>query len=585
VSFNQYFQSELLALKALGQDFSRKNPALAPFLSQDGRDPDVERLFEGFAFISGRLRQKIDDELPELSHSLLQLLWPNYLRPVPSFSMLEFQPAFQTNQLPVVPKGAGMQSVKNQHATSQFETCYDTALQPLRVNEVNFYPHGDAGIIQLQLLPAEGISVAELSLSSLRLHFCGERAVTSSLYFSLLHLTTRALLILKDEQGQVLEQLTLDHQQIKPVGFSKDERLMEYPLNCFDGYVLLQEYFCFPQKFLFVDVGGLSILQLSQQREQACSIELQFELSRSPMLRFQPKKEHVHLHCTPIANVFKTHAIPIRYDQRQTEYKVVPAENGLDTSSIVAIDAVTGWLPGDIGMREFSQFESFRQHDSDETNAYYRVRYKPGIGNHGTETWLSFNNVQIGGQLAETISVDLTCCDHTLLHQIKEGDISIAGDGMPQYARFHNITQLSATYPPPMSGDTLWRIISNMSLNYQSLADVNALRVVLETYDFPGFYDEKQARRTRKMLDGIHAVNQQASDRIWHGLPVRGVCTTIDMDVSHFLCEGDMFLFAAILNEFFCSFTSLNTFHQLQVKSSDGAIYAWAPRMGQQVLS
>jgi type VI secretion system protein ImpG len=585
VSFNQYFQSELLALKELGQDFSRKNPALAPFLSQDGRDPDVERLFEGFAFISGRLRQKIDDELPELSHSLLQLLWPNYLRPVPSFSMLEFQPVFQTNQLPIVPKGAGMLSMKDHQSTSRFQTCYNTALHPLGVNDVSFYPHGDAGIIQLQLLPAEGVSVADLSLSSLRLHFCGERAVTSSLYFSLLHLTTRALLILKDEQGQVLEQLTLDHKQIKPVGFSKEERLMDYPLNCFDGYVLLQEYFCFPQKFLFVDVGGLSILQLSQQREQAHSIELQFELSRSPMPRFQPKKEHVHLHCTPIANVFKTHAIPIRYDQRQTEYKVMPAENGLDTSSIVAIDAVTGWLPGDIGMREFSQFESFRSHDCDETNAYFRVRYKPGIGNHGTETWLSFNNVQIGGQLAETISVDLTCCDHTLLHQIKEGDISVAGDGMPQYASFRNITQLSATYPPPMSGDTLWRIISNMSLNYQSLADVNALRVVLETYDFPGFYDDKQARRTRKMLDGIKAVNQQARDRIWHGLPVRGVCTTIDMDTSHFLCEGDMFLFASILNEFFCSFTSLNTFHQLQVKSSDGAIYAWAPRMGQQVLS
>jgi type VI secretion system protein ImpG len=138
VSFNQYFQSELLALKELGQDFSRKNPALAPFLSQDGRDPDVERLFEGFAFISGRLRQKIDDELPELSHSLLQLLWPNYLRPVPSFSMLEFQPVFQTNQLPIVPKGAGMLSMKEHQSTSRFQTCYNTALQPLRVNDVSF---------------------------------------------------------------------------------------------------------------------------------------------------------------------------------------------------------------------------------------------------------------------------------------------------------------------------------------------------------------------------------------------------------------------------------------------------------------
>ncbi len=585
MSFNQYFQNELLALKELGQDFSQRNPALAPFLSQDGRDPDVERLFEGFAFISGRLRQKIDDELPELSHSLLQLLWPNYLRPIPSFSMLEFEPVYQANQTPVVPKDAGLSAMPGKSVNGKFLTCFDTTLQPLQIQDVNFYPQGDAGMIQIQLLPIADVMIAELSLSSLRLHFSGERAISTSLYFSLLQLTQRAALLLKDELGQTLERFALDANEIRAVGFGKHERLLDYPLNCFDGYVLLQEYFCFPQKFLFVDIDGLAVLQHAQHKEQACSIALEFELSRTPMLHFQPKKENVHLHCSPVANVFKTHAIPVRYDQRQTEYKVIPAENGLETSNIVSVDSVTGWLPGDIGMREFTQFESFRNYADEDGHAYYRVRYKPGIGHHGSETWLSFNNTQLGGQIAETISVELTCCDHTLAQHITPGDLCVAGDGMPQYASFRNITALSATYPPPMSGDTLWRIISNMSLNYQSLADVQALRVVLETYDFPGIYDDKQARRTRKMLEGIRGITQKASDRIWHGLPVRGMCTEIEMDVSHFLCEGDMFLFAAILNEFFCSFTSLNTFHQLQVKSSDGAIYTWVPRMGQQVLN
>ena len=585
MSFNQYFQNELLALKELGQDFSRKNPALAPFLSQDGSDPDVERLFEGFAFISGRLRQKIDDELPELSHSLLQLLWPNYLRPIPGFSMLEFQPVYQTNQTPVVPKGACLSAALGKSANAKFQTCFETKLQPLRIQDVNFYPQGDSGLLQIQLSPMADVMIADLSLSTLRLHFFGERAITTSLYLSLLQLTQRVSLILIDEQGQTLERFSLDHNDICAVGFSKNERLLDYPLNCFDGYLLLQEYFCFPQKFLFVDIDGLAVLRHSQHKEQACSLALEFELSRVPMQHFQPKKENVRLYCSPVANTFKTHAIPVRYDQRQTEYKLIPADNGLDTSSIVSIDAVTGWLPGDIGVREFTQFESFRNYDNEDGNAYYRVRYKPGIGNHGTETWLSFNNTQLSGQMAETISVELTCCDHALDQHITLGDLCVAGDGMPQYTSFRNITPLSATYPPPMSGDTLWQIISNMSLNYQSLADIQSLRVVLETYDFPGFHDDKRARRTRKMLEGIRQITPKTSDRIWHGLPVRGVSTEIELDVSHFLCEGDMFLFAAILNEFFCSFTSLNTFHQLQVKSSNGVIYTWAPRMGQQVLN
>ena len=171
MSFNQYFQNELLALKELGQDFSQRNPALAPFLSQDGRDPDVERLFEGFAFISGRLRQKIDDELPELSHSLLQLLWPNYLRPIPSFSMLEFEPVYQANQTPVVPKDAGLSAMPGKSVNGKFLTCFDTTLQPLQIQDVYFYPQGDAGMIQIQLLPIADVMIAEQSLSSLRLHF------------------------------------------------------------------------------------------------------------------------------------------------------------------------------------------------------------------------------------------------------------------------------------------------------------------------------------------------------------------------------------------------------------------------------
>ena len=87
MAFNRYYQSELSALRQLGRRFSERNPALAPFLADAGQDPDVERLLEGFAFLTGRLRQKLDDELPELSHSLMQLLWPNYMRPVPAFSI------------------------------------------------------------------------------------------------------------------------------------------------------------------------------------------------------------------------------------------------------------------------------------------------------------------------------------------------------------------------------------------------------------------------------------------------------------------------------------------------------------------
>lgn len=110
MSFNHYYQSELTALRRLGRRFAERNPALAPFLGQNGRDPDVERLLEGFAFLTGRLRQKLDDELPELTHSLMHLLWPNYMRALPSFSMLQFEPLPQAGPAQRVPRETPVES-------------------------------------------------------------------------------------------------------------------------------------------------------------------------------------------------------------------------------------------------------------------------------------------------------------------------------------------------------------------------------------------------------------------------------------------------------------------------------------------
>src|SRR4030095_3561713 len=90
--FNPYYQEELAYLREMGKEFAAAHPAVAHMLESSGADPDVERLLEGVAFLTGRVRQKLDDEIPELFQSLMSLLWPHYLRPVPSTSILQFTP-------------------------------------------------------------------------------------------------------------------------------------------------------------------------------------------------------------------------------------------------------------------------------------------------------------------------------------------------------------------------------------------------------------------------------------------------------------------------------------------------------------
>ncbi len=91
---NRYYRDELNFLKRQGREFAEGNPGLSRFLSERSTDPDVERLLEGFAFLTGRMREKVEDEFPELTHSLISMLWPNYLRPVPSMTVVQFTPTW-----------------------------------------------------------------------------------------------------------------------------------------------------------------------------------------------------------------------------------------------------------------------------------------------------------------------------------------------------------------------------------------------------------------------------------------------------------------------------------------------------------
>ena len=133
MAFNHYFLDELSSLRELWREFAERNPRLAPFLTEEGQDPDVERLLEGFAFISGRLRQKLDDELPEVTHSLMALMWPHFLRPLPAMSILAFDPLPTVSETQHIPQGVSVKSRSVDGTACQFRTCYDVDLKPLRV--------------------------------------------------------------------------------------------------------------------------------------------------------------------------------------------------------------------------------------------------------------------------------------------------------------------------------------------------------------------------------------------------------------------------------------------------------------------
>lgn len=86
------------------------------------------------------------------------------------------------------------------------------------------------------------------------------------------------------------------------------------------------------------------------------------------------------------------------------------------------------------------------------------------------------------------------------------------------------------------------------------------------------------------MLGGLKAIKHQHVDRLYRGLPVRGLRTELTIDPQGYIGEGDLFVFGSVLNEFFALYASLNSYHELRVISIPGQVYQWTSRMGQQPL-
>ncbi|KRW61213.1 type VI secretion system baseplate subunit TssF [Pseudomonas sp. TTU2014-080ASC] len=595
MSFNHYYQSELTALRQLGKRFAERSPALAPFLGQAGRDPDVERLLEGFAFLTGRLRQKLDDELPELTHSLMNLLWPNYMRPLPAFSMLQFDPLKRPGGALNVPRNTPVESKPIQGVACQFRTAYATDVYPLTLSALDYSVKGGGALLNLRFeMTADG-HLGDLGLNQLRLHLAGERYISQMLYLGLLRHVHGLQLVLLNADGKPLQDalhdplpaLKLPTDKIQPVGFAEDEALIPYPLNTFRGYRYLQEYFAFQEKFLFVELAGLDVLnQVPEETlKQARGFELRFDIQQAGIQRVRPTVENVRLYCTPVVNLFSHDAIPIRLDGKQDQYLLLPAELDAAHCGVFSVDRVTGWTPGGKGYEDYVQFESFEHDPSFDvpvTRPHYSVRQQPSMFGSGLETYLSFSLRNLAQH--ETVSVELTCTNQGLPQQLGLGDICVPSEDTPEFLSFRNISSVTPSYAPPLHRDYLWKLISNMSLNYLSLSDVNALKVILETYDLPRYYDQHAARVSKRLLDGMKSISHQHVDRLHRGLPVRGVRTQLTINPEGYVGEGDLFLFASVLNEFFALYASLNSYHELRVQSTKGEVYQWIPRMGQQPL-
>jgi len=575
--FNRYFQEELDNLKDLGGEFSKAHPALAPMLSGRSSDPDVDRLLEGVAFLTALLRQKLDDEFPEIIHELVQLIWPHYLRPLPSTSIVAFNPKPTLKQPMVIPPGTQVASAPVEGVSCLFQTCYPVEVHPLRLLEASFVETaGQPPAIRL-MLELKDANLADWQPQALRLYLAGDFPTAADLYLLLRRYLTRISISAAGSKSV----LTLRPESLKPVGFGQHEGVIPYPTNSFPGYRTIQEYFILPEKFLFLDLVGWDQWQ---DRGKGGRFEVRFELDHIPFASPRIKTGDFVLFATPVINIFPYDADPIRLDHRRTEYRVRPS--GLKDAhyQVYSVEKVIGFVQGTAEERVYAPFELFRS-DSQGVPVY-RVNIRNSPVRPGFDVYLSVAYPpESGPPVAETLSIELLCTNGFLPEEIRTGDIALPTSSSPEQVDFKNLRPPTSNILPPLGTNLLWRLISHLSLNYASLSNVENLQALLNLYLFRDPRKPEASLANQKRVAGIESIESRGADRLVSGVMTRGRDIELEARHDHFASQGDLFLFGSIIDHFLGSYASINAFTRLSLREVlTGEIYQWPARLGDHPL-
>ena len=604
----EYYESELSFLRQMGAEFADKYPKIASRLvlgPNGSEDPHVERLMEAFAFLAARIHLKIDDDFPEITESLLDVLYPHFLRPIPSMSVVEFNVDPEQGKLTTslrIPRNALLYSRRVDGIPCKFRTCYETLVSPLRVSQARWRsperltpplkaPDATAACsIELTCFP--DVQFKALALKSLQFYLHGESNLISTLYELLFNNRMRIVLRNPDDPRQRMVELPVD--SLRAMGFRDDEAILPFPRRSFTGYRVLQEYFAFPEKFAFIELTNLEALGSDAFKNRAEIIFLisPFErVDREQALELGISEKTFKLGCTPIINLFPQTAEPILLERTSFENPIIPDARRRNAMEIFSIDDVVTTSPD---RREVTRYEPFYSNHHGRAaksqtfwHATRRASTRPD--DPGTEMYISL--VDAGGAAAktaaETMTVRCSCTNRDLPSRLpfgnEQGDFELEGGSAVK--RIITLQKPTDTLRPPLRKGLQWRLISHLSLNYLSIVEEGrgALQEILRLYNFT---DSTPLERQISGISKLGSKRHFARVISEHGISfARGIRVDIEFDEEMFAGSG-VFLFASVLEYFLGLYASLNSFMQLvaRTKQRKEVLREWRPRAGQRIL-
>ncbi len=549
--FEDIYKELVESLGDRAKAFAAENPDYAYFLGNPSTDPDVERLIEGNAYIAAQVVQLLDSRLPELTHTLVDLFFPQFLRPFPPCTMLEFRPNPGVERYQV-PRGFRVSSEEVEGTTCEFRTAFGMNVLPFQIRSARLLDNQ----LEITFDVAAHVRLAECAFNQIRLH------VQQSEVFHWMCRHADQIRVTHINQTEIpsTEQIPLE---LSMVGFSETESLIPDagPFSP-SGFRLFMEYFAFPDKFKFVDLVSRDARKgWEQLRELAAAhptktntddFTVMFYSAHTPGIQ-RVRSGEIRLNCTPAINLFET-TVSLEINQRKAEY-LIPKPSHNEIYSVDSVEPVFGRQP------IYEPLHTCKPDRDWNNTVYYQVHFRPALTDpRAIDTYISFVTPPHRAPLPQPdrVIVHLTCTNWRRAQRLNAGQIFNTKD----LRQFKNIMGVTASPRLPLEPSLHWQLIAHLGQNRRSIVDRTSLQHVLSLCNF--YRDGQVFELNRRRLNGLESVKPRRMNRLMDdGRMIYGTALDVQFRRGAFIDDGDLLVFASVLSHFLSDYASVNSFVQL----------------------
>lgn len=602
VKIHDFYRRELADLREQAAEFAMEHPVAARELAMSrgkSADPHVEMLLQSFAYLSGRLQYQLEAEQTTLPNAMLARLYPYLEAPLPSMLVTQAQVSVDGANF-----ANGWTLERHRHAAidaeadngksigCRFRTAYETPIWPLKVSKVGIMPtnHYDFlsndtkinSVLRVKVVSMGEDPIQELPLSKLRFYINSEEISVFHLYERLSVNLCGMALMLPDED----EPRRIPAECLRWMGFSEDEAILPTGPETHPGYRLLQEYFAFPEKFLFFEVDSLNL------SGAIGSFELLFLLDEPPLTRIKIGNEALKLNCIPMINLFSHPLEPVRLDHREYEYRLNADRAHVRYSEVHSVERLTSVQP-DKTPRTLVPYFSIERFDLlDQQNYFYATRRAESHNKQvpGTDLYASFMDMEFNptDPPGEAIGGRALCTNRRLPEHLRMGDLlQLEGAGPISGLRIH--TKPTPHQTPNLIGKRPWALVSQLSLNWLSFSEGGEEQILSNLKNMLRLHAGHENSTNVKQISSL--VGMQAKPVVrnirqeaWRGF-CRGTQIHLIVDEDR-LGGGSAVMLAAVLQHFFALYANINSFTQVSLESKQrkGVWKTWAPMAGAQTV-